>query len=339
MSEVLELRNDSVSVEIVPTEGARLRSLRCLRSGVEFLVESPGISTGMIPEPGRNVRFTQGATAGMDECLPTVTPCFVGGQMIPDHGDFWQLPWTVMRSSEEGAVDEARLVADGFSLPLRFEKTVRLHGAEVHLESCLTNIGDSDAAFLYAAHPLLAVSQGDRILLPPECIELTLYDSRDERLGRMGALIPWPMMHSSDGAEVQLDRIDALQVGSAEMLYTRRMKQGWCGLYRGLHRQGITIRFGTDELPYMGLWICAGGWPEDAGTAVQYAFAPEPTTAPCGSLREAVEQGMAVTLKPGACFRFSVQLCISKPEIDMDSFKVFASSCMDTAPVEQEKLA
>jgi hypothetical protein len=321
MADVLELRNELIAVQIVSAEGARLQSLRCVRSGLEFLLRDARTAIGAYPEPGREVRFIQGAASGMDECLPTVAPCFLDGQQIPDHGDFWQIKWTVLEASS----DRARMVADGFSRPLRFEKTVRLCGPEVWFDSCVTNIGDCDTAFLYAAHPLLAVERGDRIVLPLECRSLTLFDSRQGRLGRIGDQVSWPAANLGEVAETRVDILDGPEAGTAEMLYTDRLQQGWCGLYRGRQKQGIAIRFDTAKLPYMGLWICCGGWPEDAGPAPQYAFAPEPTTAPCGSLLEAIHQKAAVTLQPGGSFCFSMQLCVSEPGIELQAFTALHS--------------
>jgi len=321
MSTRMELRNEHLCVEIVPAEGGRISSLRCLNSGLEFLLQSTRQETRpYLQKPGREASFAQGAVAGIEECLPTVACCQVDGQTIPDHGDFWQLPWEVLSSSPEHVHE----VADGFSQPLRYEKTVRLRNAALWLESRITNTGVTEACFLYATHPLLAVEPGDRIVLPPECRSLTLHESRRERLGRMGQRVGWPDAQSAHG-EVKLDVLDGPAARTAEMLYTDRLQEGWCGLYRDRRKQGIALRFETDRLPYLGLWICCGGWPEGGEAPQQYAFAPEPATAPCGSLEQAMRRGAAVTLKRGESFSFSVTFRISEPGIEFDSFRRFAA--------------
>jgi galactose mutarotase-like enzyme len=59
--------------------------------------------------------------------------------------------------------------------------------------------------------------------------------------------------------------------------------ENWCVLERP--KAGVRIKVGFDAAatPYLGLWICYGGWPERPG-AKQMCVAMEPATAPVDSL-------------------------------------------------------
>lgn len=94
-------------------------------------------------------------------------------------------------------------------------------------------------------------------------------------------------------------------------------------VYRTASRQGILVRFGTEALPYLGVWLCYGGWPDSGDEPRQYAVALEPTTAPYGTLFEAEEQRAAIELAPGDDYCFEIAFCVSHPDVSLESFRKF----------------
>lgn len=294
------LRSEQMEAMVLPQEGGRIASLRSLRTGLEFLAQSNRQYTQL--RPSVSARFQDGPSAGIEECLPSVAPCgpeTLGGA-VPDHGDFWQLEWTVESLDSRSTA----LSATGFSRPLHFSKEVLLDGSSLWLRYRAQNTGSEVTSFLYACHPLLAVEAGDRIALPDDVRELELYYSRRQRLGNPGR-IAWPVTDNG----VHLDTVGGPEAGTAEMFYSSRFSDSHCAILRQATGQQIGITFSLDTLPYLGLWICCGGWPDDSSYPLQYAVAFEPTTSPCNSLREAQESGTAVTLEPGASLRW--EICFS----------------------------
>ena len=102
--------------------------------------------------------------------------------------------------------------------------------------------------------------------------------------------------------------VDAL-IG--DKLFTGPLAAGdnWCTLLR--HSVGLRLRveFDAEATPYLGLWLCYGGWPERPGPT-QVCVAMEPSTAPCDSL--AVTGPWSRTLAPGESFSWSMQLEIER---------------------------
>lgn len=301
MSALIQMDNGVIQVLVDPDLGGRIASLRSVSSGLEFLVQSS--RTPQLCAPSRNANFADGACAGIEECLPTVAACIVDGERIPDHGDFWQLSWQADTSQ---LPKQIRLCANGFSRPLRFSKTIALEKSVLTIHYRIENLDDSPVTFHFATHPLLAVEEDDKIELPEEVRSLTLYSSNNDRLGQRDAQVTWPAHTSSSSSQTfLLDRIASSAAQTAEMLYTGRLQRGWVVLQRRRWKQAIRQTFSTAKLPYLGLWICCGGWP--ASEPRQYAFAPEPTTAPCGSLAEALLHGQARILEPACSTEFSIQ--------------------------------
>jgi galactose mutarotase-like enzyme len=296
------LQSGALSIEVLPDEGGRISSVKSLHSGMEFLTQSHRY--GSYPQPGFHAAFRDGPCAGIEECLPTVGPCGpeTDGGLVPDHGDFWQLRWNVTSVSSTNL----HMFSTGFSRALRFSKELSLNDDTLCIVYRTENVGSTAQSFLYACHPLFAVSAGDLIFLPPEVHELRLDYSRGDRIGRSGTTIAWPESLSG----IRLDIAGSPDSGTAEMFYTARLNQGCCGIYRGATGQTLDIWFDPQRLPYLGLWLCYGGWPDGGSGPRQYAVALEPTTSGCSTLSASQRSGSAVTLDAGRTFDWEIRFRI-----------------------------
>jgi galactose mutarotase-like enzyme len=299
------LQNVELTVHVLPDEGGRIASLKSLRSGMEFLTQSS--RSGPYIQPSLHALFQDGPCAGIEECLPTVGPCDsqTQGGPAPDHGDFWQLTWDVTTASDT----HLSMTAAGFSRTLFFMKELFLEDNVLRVRYRVKNIGAVVQSFLYACHPLFAVSAGDRILLPREIRELRLDYSRENRIGECGIIVSWPQTQSG----IRLDMAEGPDAGTAEMFYTARLREGSCGIYRSAVRQTLEIAFDTQRLPYLGLWLCYGGWPDSGSGPKQYAVALEPTTSACNTLEQAQRRGSAIMLESGELFDWEIRFTINAP--------------------------
>lgn len=308
------LENGTLSVLVRPQEGGRIQSLRCLRSGVEFLTQISAHAT--FGDPSLHAAFQEGYCAGIEECLPTVGPSAADteGGPAPDHGDFWQLPWHVHPAA---TATQVSLSAEGFSRPFRFEKTLSLVESTLRVKYVVENLANRSLRFLYACHPLFAVEAGDLVVLPQQVDSLWLDYSRDGRLGKEGEKIRWPAPERQPGTDLR--RVGPATDATAEMFYTDALQSGRCGLYRSAQRQGLVLDFDTDSLPYLGVWLCYGGWPDEGGP-LQYAVALEPTVAPRNTLRQACREGLAPVLESGAVYSWTIDFQISEAGMSEAAF-------------------
>jgi galactose mutarotase-like enzyme len=316
-SSPITLRTDEIEVTVVPKEGGRIASLRSLQSGLEFLTQTRSVRPAI--DPGLEASFQRGPCAGAEECLPTVGFCVdCTGGAAPDHGDFWQIPWQV----DSLAGTRLAMHAVGFSRPLRIERVIEVSEASLSLSYRVVNIGPKPLSFLYAWHPLFAVEAGDRLVLPPDVADVTLSYSRDETLERDGRDILWPALQNKKGLR-DLSLAMAPHHQTAEMIYTRKLHIGRCGLYRQNQKQGIIVSFDSSRLPYLGVWLCFGGWPVSGSEPKQVAIALEPTTAPCNTLSDAERSGLAVSLAPECSFTWSLQIGLTSPGLTYPSFVAY----------------
>ena len=254
--------------------------------------------------------FEDSDASGWDECLPTVAACSVetaaGVVEMRDHGDLWRVGWRVVEHTPDAITMSARCE----SLPLELTRTMMLTetaaGWQLRLLYSLRNVGGERAPWSWAAHPLFACEAGDRIVLPEAVRRVRVEGSRGNRLGAQGDWVEWPSGRREDCSRrdasspdsmdsMDLGVVEPSSTGHAEKLFSDRLSEtdGWCRLER--RHVGVTFRFDPRATPYLGLWLCYGGWPERGER--QMCVAMEPTTAPTDAL--ATMGGWTRWMEPG----------------------------------------
>ena len=307
--ERLTLQTGTLRAVVLPQLGGKIASLTLLPAGRRRggqLLQGP-----LKPYALRSAEllFHESDGSGWDECLPSISACAVswgGGTVeVPDHGDCWRLPWKV----EEQADDVLRMSATGASLPLFFERTIELEGSTLRLDYLVRNTADAAVPYAWSAHPLFAVDPGDRIILPKSVEEVTVEASGNGRLGQPGSRHAWPFAADArDGSALDLTTVGQPTDGVGDKVVARAPDEGWCALERRTLGVRVTLRFDPRANPWLGLWICYGGWPQAATARKGFTVALEPCTAPVDSLARALELGEAKMLAPGAEERWRLVL-------------------------------
>jgi galactose mutarotase-like enzyme len=300
------IKAGACSVTLLPHFGGKISSIRI--NDLELL-QAP---LGSLAPRTRTMPFDMSDASGWDECLPSVAACTVETASvrasIPDHGDLWRVAWEYTSSDRDPSVT---LKGQCFSLPLTLERTIHLaeipDGWRLRLEYELTNTSKSAVPWSWAAHPLFTVEAGDAIVLPQSVTTLRLEGSGGGRLGAADDIIDWPHASLVGGTRTDLRVVQSPQSGIADKLFAGPLAPdaNWCELHRvkaGIH---IRMRFDAAATPYLGLWICYGGWPDRSGPK-QNCVAPEPTTAAVDSL--ARSGPWSRVLAPGQSFSWPMSV-------------------------------
>ena len=316
------------------------------RSKENVVIEAEGCSVTLIPALGGKIAFItvnghqllqppiapyaprthetpfdQSDASGWDECLPSVAACTVntpaGPASIPDHGDLWRIPWQVVSEAPSAAT----LRAQCFSLPLDLTRSIAVHktptGWRLDLEYTLINKGSHPTPWSWAAHSLFTVEPGDSLHLPEEIHFLRIEGSGNNRLGLAGGYASWPIAELPGSSHQEPSHVDLRIVLPASAATGDKLFAGpitnpasaWCVIERPSAGLRLTTRFDPALTPYLGLWLCYGGWPERPGPK-QVCIAPEPATAPVDSL--AIEGPWNRHLAPGKSISWPVHLEIEK---------------------------
>lgn len=278
------IRNGECALTLLPEFGGKIASIRVQE---QELLQAP---LAPVAPRTRTMEFDGGDASGWDECLPSVAACTVetaaGRAEVPDHGDLWRVAWKIQGT---GNREQITLVGECFSLPLVLERTLRLarveRGWRLDVDYRLTNTGSTPVPWSWAAHPLYTAEAGDRVVLPESIRRLRLEGSGGGRLGKGGDTVSWPLAKLAAGGETDLSVAEAPESGIGDKLFAGPLgaEENWCALERPSAGVRIRVSFDAAATPYLGLWICHGGWPERPGPK-QTCVAMEPSTAPVDSL-------------------------------------------------------
>lgn len=278
------IRNGECALTLLPEFGGKIASIRVQE---QELLQAP---LAPVAPRTRTMEFDGGDASGWDECLPSVAACTVetaaGRAEVPDHGDLWRVAWKIQGT---GNREQITLVGECFSLPLVLERTLRLARVEtgwrLDVDYRLTNTGSTPVPWSWAAHPLYTAEAGDRVVLPESIRRLRLEGSGGGRLGKGGDTVSWPLAKLAAGGETDLSVAEAPESGIGDKLFAGPLgaEENWCALERPSAGVRIRVSFDAAATPYLGLWICHGGWPERPGPK-QTCVAMEPSTAPVDSL-------------------------------------------------------
>ena len=315
------LRNDYLEVVFLPEYGGKMAKLYRLDSGHQYLLDSQ-FPNGEYKKAEYGAPFDAYDTSGFDECFPTVSDASVAvteqghsRQLdFPDHGELWSREWKV---STEG--DVLILYIEGIEADYSFEKRIELEEATVKIHYSLNNKEDFDMPSIWSAHPLLKISEGSEIITEDFAQSVVNWAS-DSNIGTFGDSLSWPVIEIG-GKQVDLRKVPDKSFGKTAKLFSEKLKKGVAGLYRQDWDESIVFDFDPAKVPYLGLWLCYGGWPEESDNK-HYTLGIEPTTGWPDSLSEAVRWGDKRSIKANSKFEWSLDITIQNGKFDIDDFSI-----------------
>jgi len=133
----MKLASKRWEVEVRPERGGRITSVRL--DGEELLDQGIGVD-----QPTAN-GFVEGGAWGWDEMVPNLEAT----DTLPDHGEAWRLPWTVVAQSR----DSLGLSCEGKLVPWRLGRRVLLDESLFAFYQ-YKNVGTEPHRAYWRAHPL-----------------------------------------------------------------------------------------------------------------------------------------------------------------------------------------
>jgi galactose mutarotase-like enzyme len=264
----ITLSDTRARAEIAVAEGGRVQHLVDLVSGRELLYQRT-------PPEVVLTDFATGCPGGWVELFPNDSPW----SSHPDHGRLWSTSFDVLEHASRGVVLEAHLVDP----PVRVVRCYELLDSTrrgLRIETNLRALGNT-GPFLWASHPMLAVSEGWRIDLERDAVE-----SDSELPGRFQ-----PTTRLDEGQRERALIVPAPNQGWSEVLYASRSHQARVSS----PDRSRTTRVAWDEDFLRHLWIVTISGELDLDLCLLF----EPCTSRPYRLEEAVDLGEAVSLGEG----------------------------------------
>lgn len=298
------LESGILAAQFLPGMGAKMASLIHKPSGFELLVQRPGSAYLAQPYAGD---YVAGECSGFDDMFPTIDECFYPrppwkGVLAPDHGEVWALAW-----GSQVEAESLRLAVNGVRFPYRLEKQVCFAEPSVlRIDYRLTNPVDFEFDFLWAAHIMLNLEEGARLILPAGVGKIVSRLSYSSDLGRYGDEFDWPVCTLAGGGTRDLRQMRPPAVRDAAKYFVKgRMPEGWCRLDYPGRGLALTLSFPADRVPYLGILPNEGGWQG------LYNLFLEPGTASFDDLNAARARGECSTIGPRSTYEWRLDIALS----------------------------
>lgn len=299
--EALVIRNGRVTAVIIPSLGGRVWELTDERRQRQWIWHRPGFP---LDNPPPEPRYDDVWTGGWEELFPNDAPGDFEGKNLPDHGEWWSLPWEVdeVRAGGEAVV---RLSTNTRNRPAACTKEFRL-GAESNTMTVsyrIENAAPEPFHFLFKQHLPVAITPDCRLLLPDGTV--TAVDPT------FGTLLPGPGPYAcpapvvTQNGKKDLGDIPPPDGLSREFVYVANLSRGWCGVADKTNRAELRLSWDRARLPFLWLFLSYGGW-RDCYTAVL-----EPCTNMPKDLGEATRAGQSALLRAGEVFETTVAVTLA----------------------------
>jgi hypothetical protein len=292
------LENDLLRVTILPELGGKIWSIVFKPREREMLWHHPTLT----PHPvSPSAAYDDLFCGGWDELFPSDAPVTIDGFALPDHGEWWSIPWA-WRVDESPGTLALMLAASGFATPHQARRTISLRegSATIELGTWIHNTGNRPIPYLWRHHPALPATPGARIELPPARMlvgpELTP--------GIADAPFIWPHARTVSGETIDLSVLPAADSGLTWMLYAAELPAGWCAVSYPEEGIGIGLGFDAATIDTITLFATFGGW---RGLAT---ILPEPGIGYPADLEQAWINGRHGTLHPGETVTFAVTVVV-----------------------------
>ncbi len=301
----LQLRADDAAIVVVPELGAKIVSLTLSGQDADIIWQD---ETRPLVPLSYGDKFGSFDASGFDECFPTIGECACPdypweGVVMPDHGEVWTLPWRLIPDPEA-----IHTVVHGVRFPYELSRRIRTAPRRFVIEYLARNLSGFPIRYLWSAHPLLALSEGMRVLLPGEPLGHVVFAaggrlaSPDASSGK----VRWPWAPGPDGTSVDCSLMGPREWRANDKLCMETPADGWCALFDPSRRRYCAFRMSPEETPFVA--ICANfGWYPPEGRAA-YWVAIEPCTGYPDSLSEAAAAGRARILPPMGEVRWATEI-------------------------------
>jgi hypothetical protein len=244
------LRSQAMEIEVVPELGAKIISLKNLRTQRQWLWH-PRQKLELFKNSARD-EFSASPLAGIDECLPTIKSCSWRGRKLPDHGEVWNRPWTVDAPAWQEGVLKTSIKLE-YS-PFEFERALQLREDHLQFDYKLSNSAAEEEYFIWSLHPLLRLMDGDELELPKST--RTLFNG-----------------------EAWIEAVaSAIPQEKCRKIFARPVREGRAAIKNSSQGDGLQFTWDPAANNTLGLWLTRGGWHG------HHHFAIEPTNADHDSL-------------------------------------------------------
>ncbi|WP_461206237.1 DUF5107 domain-containing protein [Clostridium sp. DL1XJH146] len=298
--------NGIIQVQIVPSLGGKISSIKFLENGFEFLEQN---NLKNYEDTHLYDSFANFSVDGFDDCFPSIQESteYYNGEKVtyPDHGEIWSSSMdTILKE------DSIALSMKSSILTYTFSKKISIREQSVIIDYTIVNTGTEDLEAFYTVHCLTRCEE-DMVLNFPKGTKEVLNVCESDVLGEFGSIHKFPETTDIKGKQYRLDRIKPKTAKKCEKYYVLgNLEEGRCGVYYPKSKMMYEMLFDVTKLPYCGFWLTEGGFKDS------YNCAFEPSSGFYDSMEVAKENDKFNKIKPNETFEFSLEIVLSKRNVN-----------------------
>lgn len=243
---------------------------------------------------------------GLDDAFPNIDEeDFVWNgkkRHYPDHGEIWSADFQIL---EQGK-DFLTLCWESTDFAYRYEKSLRLAGNAIRMHYRISNTGKDALPAIWTWHGLMRYEEDMEILLP-EGTERCRNVLANDMLKEADTVYPCKSM------SYDFTKVPPAASGRAVKYYVEpeAARDGaaafspvCCGFFYPTSKMRCLLRYDAEKLPYLGVWITAGGFLGD------YNCALEPANGFYDSVSRAEKNQRLPVLAPGETMEFELEVSL-----------------------------
>lgn len=306
--EAVHIENKYLRLSVIPSLGGKIIELLNKSTGTQFLKECDrDLSTLNKPLYGDD--FLPPYAFGFDECFPNIAPGSIEIdneiKELPDHGEIW-----TQDCSYEVSENQIIIYAEGSILNYTFIKKISLNNQQVIIDYHLISKEKKSFNYVWSAHPLLNVHEGDEIEMDKEAHQMIVDFMSYGTYEASENIVNWPFINKYQ-KDLSYSRVQSTSHELATKLYIHSKNNGCAGIYYPATDESISFNFDSKIIPHTGLWLCYGGWPKNSRNK-QLTVAIEPARGGYDSLEEAINNRKAFAIEPGEEQQWQLVITVEK---------------------------
>lgn len=250
------LENPATRIVVLPGLGGKIISLVDKQVDGELLWRNSRVP---VRAAAFGTSYDDQFLGGWDELYPNDMAEELAGELVPDHGELWAVPWHWAVGS---AADQVWLELTVCGAITGTEVTKRLTlgtGSDLVIDYRITNTGRSDQPFLWKSH--IAVALRPDTVIDMAAGEVLVHEFGLPRARPAGGSFTWPYL-TVDSVRHDLRRLpDTTGRGGSELLISTNLERGECSAQHPSDQTGLRLLWNRTDLP--SCWLFAsygGGW-------------------------------------------------------------------------------
>lgn len=290
------MENEMLKVVVLPGLGGKTASVYHKPKGFELAAQNRD-KIYRLPDTG--AAFSDYDASGIDDAFPSIDASedeWQGRRIsYPDHGEIWSggFSWEV----RDGRL---RLSYSSRLFPFSYEKTISLEESSVIYQYRITSPSGIPFPCLWAFHGLVRQEDDMEFFYPDGTAGfVNVLESRE--LGKAGEL------YGAVDSRYDFSLSPGRPSNTMVKYYVRgRVREGRCGCLYPSQGMRYTLEYDARVLPYLGVWITAGGFRGD------YNCALEPASGYYDSIPAARESGSLFYLSEERPLEFSLKVSLDE---------------------------